>query len=46
MIHEMPNTSSIGKNKQYDKQFEVVPVGGRRQETSLVWLFQERLRGP
>lgn len=29
MIHEVPNTSLVGKNKQYNKQFEVVPIGGR-----------------
>lgn len=38
MIHEMPDTSLTGKNKQYNKQFKVVPIGGRRQETSLMLL--------
>lgn len=38
MIHEILNTSWMGKNKQYNKQFEVVPIGDRRQEASLVLL--------
>lgn len=27
MVHEMPNTSLIGKIKLYNKQDEVVPFG-------------------
>lgn len=37
MVHEMLNTSLIGKINVY-KQYEVVPVGGGQQETSLMSL--------
>lgn len=35
-VHEIPSTSLIGKIKQYNKQYEVVPVGDEQQETSLM----------